>query len=116
MSSFFLSWFPGWFRIFFLFKRLFRNKLNIKDKSFKSNTFEYIQLYENTPYFCYSLYIDSSILSRRIKAPRLQKQPIDNSGCFAYMPAGEFSIEKSYSPDSAVVYSGEIIGVSFIML
>lgn len=47
------------------------------------------------------------------KAPRLQKQPIDNSGCFAYMPAGEFSIEKSYSPDSAVVYSGEIVEGKF---
>ncbi len=42
------------------------------------------------------------------KVPRFQKTAIGNSGCFAYMPPGEIAFEIEYSPDSSMVYSGEI--------
>lgn len=48
-------------------------------------------------------------------APRLQKMPIGNSGCSAYLPdtkpAPLFDI--SYSEDSATLYSGEVISGDF---
>jgi hypothetical protein len=45
------------------------------------------------------------------KVPRLMKTAISNSGCFAYLPKGiaDIAFEISYSPDSAKVYTGEVI-------
>lgn len=51
----------------------------------------------------------SGAYAQKYEAPRLGKTAIGNSGCFAYLPEGELEVKTEYSPDSSVVYSGEII-------
>ncbi len=45
------------------------------------------------------------------KVPRLSKTAISNSGCYAYLPKGssEITFETTYSPDSAKVFTGEVV-------
>jgi hypothetical protein len=46
--------------------------------------------------------------------PRFVKQPIDNSGCYAYFPEdAEMVFDVSYSPDSAKVYTGDFLSGDF---
>ena len=47
-------------------------------------------------------------------APRFVKQPIENSGCYAYFPEDvEMAFDLSYSPDSSKVYTGDFLSGDF---
>lgn len=46
--------------------------------------------------------------------PRFVKQPIENSGCYAYFPEDvEMVFDVSYSPDSAKMYTGDFLSGNF---
>lgn len=48
------------------------------------------------------------------KAPRFVKQPIENTGCYAYFPNDvEMVFDLSYSPDSSKVYTGDFLSGDF---
>ncbi len=46
--------------------------------------------------------------------PRFVKQPIENTGCYAYFPSdAEMTFDLSYSPDSSKVYTGDFLSGDF---
>ncbi len=46
--------------------------------------------------------------------PRFVKQPIENTGCYAYFPDDvEMEFDLSYSPDSSKVYTGDFLSGDF---
>ncbi|ASS50635.1 MAG: hypothetical protein A3D31_13815 [Candidatus Fluviicola riflensis] len=46
--------------------------------------------------------------------PRFVKQPIENTGCYAYFPNDvEMVFDLSYSPDSSKVYTGDFLSGNF---